>query len=278
MYKSIRSRKIKNMVMLSLLVVFTLVALTPLVSIFIQILVKGASSLSWHLFTELPNPPGEKGGGFGNAFLGTIELVLISSVVGIPVGVLSAVYLNEYGAKSWFASMVRFVVDLLLGVPSIVVGIFAYLAFVVPLGQFSALSGGLALAIMMIPIICRSTEGVLKLVPDTLREASYALGISRWRTIVSIVIPHAMKGIVTGVMLSVARVAGETAPLLLTSFGNLHWNFRLSRPIASMPQLIYQYASSPYDDWIKMAWAAALILIVFVLLLNIAARFITRRR
>lgn len=277
-FVSLRYRKTKNMIMLCILVLFTVIVLIPLVSIVGYIVYKGYSAINWDFFVELPSPPGETGGGVGNAIVGTLILIAIASVVGLPIGILTAVYLNEYGKRGTFSTSVRFVIDVLLGIPSIVVGIFAFLAFVRPFGTFSALSGGVALGIMMIPIVARSTEEILKLVPDSIREGAYALGISKWRTIVSIVIPYAMKGIVTGVMLGVARVAGETAPLLLTAFGNLHWAKGLLEPIASLPAQIFEYAKSPYEDWIQKAWGAAMILIVLVLSLNILARVLTRGR
>lgn len=275
---NIKTRKVFNDFMHILIVILTIIALIPLVSILSYIIYKGYRVINWEFLISLPTPAGDVGGGIGNAILGTLILVGIASVVGLPIGIMTAIYLNEYEPKGKFAGIVRFVVDTLLGIPSVVVGIFAYIAFVRPFGGFSAMSGGLALAIILIPIVSRSTEGVLKLVPNEYREGSYALGVSQWQTIIKIVIPTAMKGIVTGVMLAVARAAGETAPLLLTAFGNHYWSSSLSEPIASLPAQIFEYAKSPYTDWIEKAWGAALILIIMVLFLNISARLLTRKK
>jgi len=275
---NIEARKIFNNFMHVVIVILTVLALIPLISILSYIIYKGYKVINFEFLTSLPTPAGDIGGGIGNAILGTLVLVGVASVIGLPIGIMSAIYLNEYEPKGKFAEVVRFVVDILLGIPSVVVGIFAYIAFVKPFGGFSAMSGGMALTIILIPIVTRSTEGVLKLVPNEYREGSYALGVSKWQTIVKIVIPTAMKGIVTGVMLAVARAAGETAPLLLTAFGNQYWSSSLSEPIASLPAQIFQYAKSPYTDWIDKAWGAALVLIIMVLFLNITARIITRKK
>ncbi|MGH4052183.1 MAG: phosphate ABC transporter permease PstA [Clostridium sp.] len=275
---NIKSRKIFNDFMHIVIVLLTILALIPLVSILSYIIYKGYRVINWEFLTSLPTPAGDVGGGIGNAILGTLILVGVASVVGLPIGIMTAIYLNEYEPKGRFSELVRFIVDILLGIPSVVVGIFAYIAFVEPFGGFSAMSGGMALSILLIPIVVRSTEGVLKLVPNEYREGSYALGVGKWKTIIKIVIPTAMKGIVTGVMLAVARAAGETAPLLLTAFGNLYWSSSLSEPIASLPAQIFQYAKSPYADWIEKAWGAALVLIIMVLFLNVTARIITRKR
>ncbi|MEB3103537.1 phosphate ABC transporter permease PstA [Ferviditalea candida] len=271
-------RKWMNLMMRSVVILFTFLALIPLVSIIGYIVYKGYGAINWDFFTQLPKPVGEAGGGVGNAIVGTGILVGIASVIGIPIGIMSAVFLNEYSRKGMLSSIVRFVVDIMLGIPSIVIGIFAYLEFVRPFGNFSALSGGLALGIMMIPIVVRATEEILRLVPDSIREGAYALGISKAKTIMRIVIPYATKGIVTGIMIGVARVAGETAPLLLTAFGNHFWSKKLTEPIASLPAQIFDYAKSPYEDWITKAWGAALVLIFFVLSLNILARIFTKKR
>ena len=275
---NIRTRKVFNDFMHVVIVILTVIALIPLVSILSYIIYKGHRVINWEFLISLPTPAGDIGGGIGNAILGTLVLVGVASIVGLPIGIMTAIYLNEYEPKGRFADIVRFVVDILLGIPSVVVGIFAYIAFVQPFGNFSAMSGGLALAIILIPIVTRSTEGVLKLVPNEYREGSYALGVSKWQTIIKIVIPTAMKGIVTGVMLAVARAAGETAPLLLTAFGNHYWSNSLNEPIASLPAQIFEYAKSPYADWIEKAWGAALVLIIMVLFLNISARLLTRKR
>lgn len=275
---NIKARKIFNNFMHIIIVILTIIALIPLVSILSYIIYKGYRVINFEFLISLPTPAGDIGGGIGNAILGTLILVGVASIVGLPIGIMTAIYLNEYEPKGRFSDIVRFVVDTLLGVPSVVVGIFAYIAFVRPFGGFSAMSGGLALAIILIPIVTRSTEGVLKLVPNEYREGSYALGVSKWQTIIKIVIPTATKGIVTGVMLAVARAAGETAPLLLTAFGNHYWSHSLSEPIASLPAQIFEYAKSPYTDWIEKAWGAALILIIMVLFLNISARLITKKK
>ncbi|WP_207671407.1 phosphate ABC transporter permease PstA [Paenibacillus cymbidii] len=277
-HSSLRMRKTTNWVMMGIVVLFTLLALIPLISILSYIVMKGYPAINWDFFTKLPTAVGETGGGIGNAIVGTLILVAISAVVGLPIGIFAAIYLNEYKPTGMFSSTVRFVVDVLLGIPSIVIGIFAYMAFVRPFGQFSALSGGLALSLLMIPIVTRSTEEILRLVPDSIREGAYALGIGKWKTILWIVIPSSLKGIITGVMLGVARVAGETAPLLLTAFGNHFWSKSLHEPIASLPAQIYEYAKSPYDDWIQKAWGAAMVLILLVFILNLLARLLTRGR
>ncbi|WP_246599362.1 phosphate ABC transporter permease PstA [Clostridium lacusfryxellense] len=275
---NIKARKIFNNFMHVVIIILTVLALIPLISILSYIIYKGYRVINFEFLVSLPTPAGDIGGGIGNAILGTLILVGVASLIGLPIGIMTAIYLNEYEPKGRFAEIVRFVVDILLGIPSVVVGIFAYVAFVKPFGGFSAMSGGMALAIILIPIVTRSTEGVLKLVPNEYREGSYALGVSQWQTIIKIVIPTAMKGIVTGVMLAVARSAGETAPLLLTAFGNHYWSHSLSEPIASLPAQIFEYAKSPYTDWIEKAWGAALILIIMVLFLNITARVLTRKK
>lgn len=275
---NIRKRRIFSKFMYFIIILLTLIALIPLISILSYIVYRGYRVINWEFLVSLPTPAGEVGGGIGNSILGTFILVLTAAVIGLPIGLMTAIYLNEYNPKGKFANIVRFVVDILLGIPSVVVGIFAYLAFVKPFGNFSAFSGGIALAIIFIPIVIRSTEGVLKLVPNEYREGSYALGVSKWQTIIKIVIPTAMKGIVTGIMLAIARVSGETAPLLLTAFGNHYWSHNLKEPIASLPAQIFEYAKSPYIDWIEKAWGAALILIILVLFLNIFARFLTRKK
>lgn len=278
MIRSLRARKATNTIMMGVVIILTLLALIPLISIISYIFMKGYPAINWDFFTKLPTAVGEAGGGIGNAIVGTLILVGIAAFIGLPIGIFAAIYLNEYQPKGWFASTVRFVVDVLLGIPSIVIGIFAYLAFVRPFGNFSALSGGLALSLLMIPIVTRSTEEILRLVPNSIREGGYALGISKWKTILRIVIPSAIKGIITGVMLGIARVAGETAPLLLTAFGNHFWNKSLNEPIASLPAQIYEYAKSPFEDWIQKAWGAAMVLILLVLILNVFARLLTRGR
>jgi phosphate transport system permease protein len=255
----------------------TLVAVVPLACVLAYLVAKGAGAFTWSLFTELPKPVGEGGGGFGNAILGTLILVGSACAISVPLGVLAGAYLAEFGGGR-FGRVVRFSADVMSGVPSIVVGIFVYGLVVLSMRRFSALAGAAALAIIMLPTITRTTEELLKLVPDSLREAGLALGIPKWRVIISIVLRTGAPGIATGVMLAVARAAGETAPLLFTALGNRFWSVRLDEPIASLPVQIYTYAVSPYDDWQGQAWAAACVLVGTVLLLNIGARLLTRTR
>jgi len=274
--KRYKSRKIINYIMIGTMFFSALLALIPLFSILTHIGISGIKTLNWQFITSLPAPVGEPGGGMGNALVGTLILVSLAALIGIPVGVLTAVYLSEYRQTGFFPAAVRFVADSLLGIPSIVVGIFVYLIIVVPMKSFSAWAGGVALGIMLIPIIIRGTEGMLKMVPDSLREAGLALGMRKWRVIVSIVLPTAIKGIITTIMLGIARVAGETAPLLLTAFGNHFWSTKLDQPISALPLQIFTYAISPFDEWHKQAWAGSLLLIFLVLILSIIARLATR--
>jgi len=237
---------------------------------------QGASSLSLAFFTRLPAPVGEAGGGMANAIVGSGKLLFAAALVGIPVGFLGGVYLSEYG-RGPFAASVRYAADVLNGVPSIVIGITVYALVVIPMRHFSTLAGGLALGLMMVPVALRSTEEFLRLVPDSLREASLALGAPRWVTIVRVVIPAAGRGIATGLLLSLARVAGETAPLLFTAFNNRYWSEGWSQPTASLPVMIFTYAIAPYEDWHAQAWAAGLVLLVLVLGANLIARLLLRR-
>lgn len=237
----------------------------------------GASSLNWSFFTQLPKPVGETGGGMANAIVGSAKLLLIAAATGLPFGFLGGVYLAEFGGKT-FSFLVRYTVDLLNGVPSIVMGIFAYTIVVLPMRHFSTLAGGLALGVMMIPIAVRSTEEFLRAVPKSLREASLALGASHWRTVATVVVPAALRSIITGVMLDLARVAGETAPLLFTAFNNRFWSPGWDQPIASLPVMVFTYAISPYDDWHRQAWAAALVLLALVLAANVIARMVLARK
>ena len=235
---------------------------------------QGVSSLSWSFFTQLPAPVGEPGGGMANAIVGSAKLLLTAAVVGIPVGFLGGVYLAEYGGP--IAGWVRYGADVLNGVPSIVIGITAYALVVRPAGHFSTLAGGVALGIMMVPVALRATEEFLRLVPDSLREAALALGAPRWVTIVRVVIPAATRGIATGLLLSLARVAGETAPLLFTALNNRFWSPGWNQPTASLPVMIFTYAIAPYEDWHRQAWAAGLVLLILVLGTNISARLLMR--
>jgi phosphate transport system permease protein len=252
------------------------VALVPLFFVFAYVLQKGFSSLSWDFFTKMPRPVGETGGGMANAMLGTLYLIAIASVLAVPVGVIAGVYLSEYGKKP-FGSLVRFTADVLNGVPSIVIGIFAYGLAVLPVKHFSALAGGLALGFMMIPIITRTTEELLNLVPGSLREGSLALGATRARAAFSVMVPAALPGIMTGILVALARIAGETAPLLFTAFNNRYFSARLDQPISSLPVQIYTYAVAPYEDWHRQAWAGALVLVGFVFIFSVLARVVTRR-
>ncbi len=268
-----RFRKIVNTVMLSLTGLCALLAVGAMMAILGFLVWKGAGSLSWNFFTKLPTPVGVPGGGMANAIVGTGKLLLLASLIGLPIGFLSGVYLSEFGNRS-AAFVIRYVTDLLNGVPSIVIGIFAYAVVVLPMKSFSTLAGGFALGVMMIPITVRSTEESLRTVPPNLREASVALGASRTATIVRVVIPAAFRVILTGMMLALARVAGETAPLLFTAFGNRDWSPGWTHAIASLPVMIYDYAISPFRDWHRQAWAAGLVLLALVLLANIAARLL----
>jgi phosphate transport system permease protein len=251
-------------------------ALIPLVLIFIYVIKQGFSSLNWDFFTKMPKPVGESGGGMANAMLGTLWLIGIAAIFAIPVGIIAGVYLSEYRG-SRFASLVRFTADVLNGVPSIVIGIFAYGLAVLPVHRFSALAGGLALGFMMIPIITRTTEELLNLVPPTLREGALALGATRARAAFGVMVPAALPGIMTGILVALARIAGETAPLLFTSFNNRYFTTRLDQPIASLTVQVYTYAISPYDDWHRQAWAGALVLVTFVFIFSVLARVVTRR-
>ena len=268
-------RRAKNVVMYSLCILSALVAVVPLVLIFYHTISLGAGALNWEFFTELPKPVGEEGGGLANAIVGTLILVGLGSLLGLPIGIFGGIYLSEYG-NNRFSTVVRFMTDVLNGVPSIVMGVVAYTLIVIPMQHFSAYAGGVALGILMIPTVTRTTEEMLKTVPRSYREAALALGIPQWKTTLMIVLRTAMGGIITGVMLSIARAAGETAPLLFTALNNRFWHTSLDQPIASLTVFIYNYGVSPFDDWIAQAWAGALILITLILLLSLAVRFASR--
>jgi phosphate transport system permease protein len=270
-------RKITNYFIFSLTSLCALLAVSVLVFILGYLIFHGGRSINWAFLTQLPKPVGEAGGGIANAIVGSGKIILIATLFGVPLGFLGALYLVEYGGTR-FNFVVRYATDLLNGVPSIVIGIFAYTLIVLRTKQFSAWAGGFALGIMMIPTALRSTEEFLRLVPRELREAAYALGAPQWKVIVTVVIPVALRGILTGIMLSVARIAGETAPLLFTSFGNRFWSHGLNEPTASLPVMIFTYAVGPYDDWHQQAWAAGLILLLGVLLTNIVVRVFLRPR
>jgi phosphate transport system permease protein len=269
-------RKIVNNLMLTLTGVCCFTTVASLFVILGYLLYNGGKSLDWNFFTKLPLPAGELGGGMGNAILGSIQIVAFAAAIGLPVGLFAGIYLAEFEDKN-FAFLVRYTADLLNGVPSIVVGIFAWTLIVVPMRGFSAFAGSVALSIMLIPIVARNTEQFLREVPTFLREGALALGASKWKTIATVVVPAASKGILTGMILGVARIAGESAPLLFTSLNNQFWTSSINQPTASLPVMIFLRAVSPYEDWHRQAWAAGLVLIVMVFLANIAARYILAR-
>ena len=271
-----RWRKILSHVMLSLTGVCAALAVSILFVILGYLVYDGWRSVDWNFFTKLPKPPGEIGGGMANAIVGSLEIVALATLMGLPVGFMAGIYLAEFGGK-FFAGLVRYTADLLNGVPSIVIGIFAWTVVVVPMRRFSAVAGGFALALILIPITARSTEQFLNSVPQTLREGALALGASKWKTIATVVVPAAYRGIATGMILGVARIAGETAPLLFTSLSNDYWSTGLNQPTASLPYMIYTRALAPYEDWHRQAWAAGLVLLIGVLFANIAARMILAR-
>jgi len=270
-------RKFVNAVMLSLTGVCALVTVSVLFFILGYLFVNGWRALNWDFITKLPAPVGEAGGGMANAIVGSAKLLLIAFLSGVPVGLMAGIYLAEFSGKT-FGFVVRYVADLLNGVPSIVMGIFIYTLVVLPMHHFSALAGGLALGAMLVPIVLRSTEDFLRAVPGSLREAALALGASRWKAIATVVVPAATRGITTGILLALARVAGETAPLLFTSFQSQYWSPGFNQPISSLPVMIYTYAISPYDNWHRQAWAAGFILLMLVLIANIGARLVLSRR
>jgi phosphate transport system permease protein len=318
-------RTLTDGVATGLAVLSTVLVVAPLVAVFIYLIYRGASSLSWDFFTQIPKPVGEAGGGMANAIVGSAILLAVGSLIGIPVGIAGGIFLAEYGRGTKFANAIRFTADVLNGVPSIVMGIAVYSLLVVPKfvfshrilsryvfhlpnyishhfasithflhipaeitlgpiafsfsigGHFSALSGGVALGIMMIPTVCRTTEEMLLMVPNAVREAALALGVPNWRSVLAITVRTASPGIITGCMLAFARVAGETAPLIFTAFGNVGWSMRLNEPIAALPLQIYVYALSPYDEWHRLAWAGALVLIVLIVLAVSLVRYVTSR-
>ena len=262
--------------MTGLAVLTVIIVLAPLVAIFGYLLFRGLGSLDWAFLTRTPKPVGEAGGGMANAIVGSGFILGIASIIGVPFGIGAGIYLAEFG-RNRLGSVIRFTADVLNGVPSIVIGIVAFSIVVIYQKHFSALAGGVALAIMMVPTICRTTEEMLLLVPQALREAAYGLGVPRWRTTLSITLRTATSGVITGVMLAFARVAGETAPLLFTAFGNTFWNLRYDQPTAALPLQIYVYANSPYDDWHRQAWAGSLVLIILIVSAVSAVRYVVRR-
>jgi phosphate transport system permease protein len=270
-------RKFKSALASAIAFISAVLVITPLGLVFFYLVLKGASSVNWSFFTHLPAPVGAVGGGMANAIIGSLELLALAGLIGIPIGVLGGVYLAEYGSAR-INSVVRFLADVLNGVPSITWGVVVYGLVVLRFKGFSAYAGGLALGLIMIPLILRTTEEVVLLVPNGYREASLALGVSRWKTIVHIVMKTASKGIITGILLALARVGGETAPLLFTAFGNRFWNHSLSEPIAALPLQVFTYAISPYDDWHRQAWAGALVLVTGIFCVNVLVRIVTRGR
>ncbi len=268
-------RKAVNFMMMAALVLATFLALAPLFSVFMYVVKSGAPALNWDFFTSLPKPVGEHGGGMSHAITGTGTLVLIASLIGIPVGVAAGVFLSEYG-KGKMAAVLRFSIDLLTSIPSIIIGVFVYGVVVVPMKHFSGFAGAIALAIIMTPVVARTTEEILRLVPVHIREAGLALGIPRWKVILRVVLQGSLGGITTGVMLAVARAAGETAPLIFTAFGSQFWARSLNQPTPSLPVQIYTYAISPYEQWHQQAWAGALVLVVFVFVMNLMTRLALR--
>jgi phosphate transport system permease protein len=270
-------REAKNALVSTATFLSAIVVITPLGLVFFHLLVNGASSVNWAFFTQLPKPVGVIGGGMVNAIVGSLELLGLASLIGIPIGVLGGVYLAEYGSVR-ANSTVRFIADVLNGVPSITWGVVVYGLVVLRFKSFSGYAGGLALGLIMVPLILRTTEEVILLVPNGYREAALALGIARWKTIVHVVMKTASKGIITGILLALARISGETAPLLFTAFGNRFWNHNLAEPIAALPLQIFTYAISPYDDWHRQAWAGALVLVVGIFCVNVLVRILTRER
>ena len=270
-------RKAKSGLASTVAFLSALLVIAPLGLVFFHLLENGASSVNWDFFTKLPTPVGVAGGGMVNAIVGSLKLLALAAAIGIPVGVLGGVYLAEYGSAQ-VNSLLRFVADVLNGVPSITWGVVVYGLVVLRFKGFSAYAGGLALGLIMIPLIIRTTEEVILLVPNGYREAALALGVSRWKTIVHVVMKTASKGIITGILLALARVGGETAPLLFTAFGNRFWNHNLAEPIAALPLQIFTYAISPYDDWHRQAWAGALVLVTGIFCVNVLVRILTRGR
>jgi phosphate transport system permease protein len=270
-----RRRNVVNSVMLGLTGVAAFLVVVPLILILYHLLAAGVTSLNLNFFTQLPTPPGELGGGMANGILGTGVLILIAGAIGLPIALGAGLFLAE-AEDGRLGNVVRFIADVMNGIPSIVVGIFVWSWVVLAMGRFSALAGGIALAVMLIPMVTRTTEEMIRLVPRELREGGLALGSTRWRTTLGIILPAARAGILTGILVAFARLAGETAPLLFTAFGNPFWEGRIDRPIAALPLQIFQYAISPYDDWHRQAWAGSLVLIGLVLLVSLVARFLIR--
>ncbi len=270
-------RRLKSRVMVAIMALAVILAVLPLVFILLNLIVKGASSLNWAFFVETPAPAGQSGGGVGHAVLGTLIIVGMACLMGLPIGVGAGIYSAEYPA-SRLARLTRFVADVMNGTPSIVVGVFAWTLIVANQKHFSGLAGSVALAMLLIPMVMRTTEEMVKLVPNSLREAALALGYPRWRTSLRVVLRTALPGIVTGSLLAIARIAGETAPLLFTALGSQFFSTNLNQPMAALPLVVFTYATGPYEEWHRLAWATALVLIIVVLVLSLAARIATRQR
>jgi len=270
-------RKAKSTLMTSLSLLSVIVAVVPLFLIFFYTLLQGVSAINIDFFVQMPKPVGETGGGMANALVGTGILLGLGSIIGLPISIMAGIYLAE-NENAAFAKIVRFLTDVLSGIPSIVVGVVAYMLVVIPMKQFSAIAGGVALGILMIPTATRTTEEMIKLVPNVFREGALALGIPRWKATLRIILPTALKGITTGVLLAIARAAGETAPLIFTALGNRFWSTDIAHPMASLTVFIFDYAKAPFDDWNRQAWGAAFVLIVLIFIVNISFRFITRDR
>ena len=277
MMHSVAFRKAKNHLMTALMLAATAAVLIPLALIFVHIMKMGFSSLSLDFFTQIPKPTGEAGGGMANGMLGSFVMIGMASLIGLPVGIFGAIYLAEYGGGRT-STAIRFAADVLSGTPSIITGMVAYTLLVVPMKGFSALAGAVALAMIMIPIVLRTTEEQLKMVPGSLREASLALGVPLWRTSLKVTLRSALSGVMTGILLAVARVAGETAPLLFTALGNQFWGEKLTEPMAAIPLQIFNFAIAPYEDWHRLAWAGALVLVTVMFSLSITARYFGRSR
>ena len=273
----VKLRKAKNALMTLLMFAATLAILFPLVIIFAHIVKMGFSSISLDFFLHIPKPTGETGGGMANGMLGSLVLIGMASAIGLPIGIFGAIYLSEYGGGR-ISKVIRFAADVLNGIPSIITGMVAYTLIVVPMKGFSAFAGAVALALIMTPIVLRTAEEQLKLVPNSLREASLALGVPLWRTTFKVTLRSAMTGVMTGVLLAVARIAGETAPLLFTALGNMFWSKKLTEPIAAMPLQIFNFAISPYEDWHRLAWAGALVLVTLMFTISLATRYFSRQK
>ncbi len=269
-------RIVKNRLFLAIVVILSFMSIVPLLLILYYIVKNGIAVINWDFLTQLPKPMGEEGGGIINAIVGTLMLILIASGLSVPIGISTGIFLNEH-REGRIPEMVRMSVEVIMGIPSIIIGIVVYTWIVIPLGSFSALAGGIGLAVMMLPVIIKSTEETLKLIPNDLREASLALGVPYYKTILKVIVPAGMSGIVTGILLGVARVGGETAPLLFTAFGNPFMNYNILKPVDSLPLLIFTYATSPYKEWHALAWGASFVLVVFVLAMNFITKLVTRR-